>query len=70
MTRPFFTRDRISDFDNFDRHAEDALSQLNNRLREGFPVDFQVRCIALFFGHNHSRRPLGNGCPIHIGLCY
>lgn len=41
MTRPFFSRDRISHFDNFDRHAEDAIGQLKNRLREGHPVDFQ-----------------------------
>lgn len=42
MTRPFFSRDRISHFDNFDRHAEDAINQLRTRLREGHPVDFQV----------------------------
>ncbi|KAF8164792.1 cytochrome P450, partial [Crassisporium funariophilum] len=41
MTRPFFSRDRISHFDNFDRHAEDAIHQLKNRLHEGHPVDFQ-----------------------------
>ncbi|KAI5895522.1 cytochrome P450 [Schizophyllum commune H4-8] len=41
MTRPFFTRDRIGDFDNFDRHASDAIAQLRTRLREGLPVDFQ-----------------------------
>jgi cytochrome P450 len=42
MTRPFFNRDRISHFDNFDRHAEDVLRQLKNRLHEGHPVNFQV----------------------------
>jgi Cytochrome P450 len=41
MTRPFFTKDRISHFDIFDRHATDALSQLKARLREGHPVDIQ-----------------------------
>ncbi|EIW81948.1 cytochrome P450 monooxygenase pc-2 [Coniophora puteana RWD-64-598 SS2] len=41
MTRPFFTKDRISHFDNFDRHAEDALAQAKARLREGHPADFQ-----------------------------
>ena len=46
MTRPFFSRDRISHFDNFDRHADDALGQLKARLREGHAVDFQV-CISL-----------------------
>ena len=42
MTRPFFNRDRISHFDNFDRHAEDAIRQLKNRLDEGHPINFQV----------------------------
>lgn len=41
MTRPFFSKDRISHFDIFDRHASDALSQLKSRLREGYPVDIQ-----------------------------
>ncbi|KAF8628113.1 hypothetical protein AX15_004090 [Amanita polypyramis BW_CC] len=41
MTRPFFTKDRILHFDIFDRHAQDALSQLKTRLAEGFPVDMQ-----------------------------
>lgn len=41
MSRQFFTRDRISDFDNFDRHADLALSKLRNRLREGVAVDLQ-----------------------------
>lgn len=41
MTRPFFSRDRISDFDIFERHAEDAIHQMKLRLCEGYPVDFQ-----------------------------
>ncbi|KAG8218219.1 cytochrome P450 [Butyriboletus roseoflavus] len=41
MTRPFFSRDRISDFDIFERHAEDAIHQMKIRLREGYPVDFE-----------------------------
>ncbi|KAF8164800.1 cytochrome P450 monooxygenase pc-3 [Crassisporium funariophilum] len=41
MTRPFFSKDRISHFDIFDRHATDALGQLKARLREGHPVDIQ-----------------------------
>ncbi|KAF9450762.1 cytochrome P450 [Macrolepiota fuliginosa MF-IS2] len=41
ITRPAFTRDRISDFELFDRHAEIAIQQLKSRLREGHPVDFQ-----------------------------
>ncbi|KAG7443776.1 cytochrome P450 monooxygenase pc-3 [Guyanagaster necrorhizus] len=41
MTRPFFTRDRIIHFDLYDRHAETAISQMKQRLRSGYPVDFQ-----------------------------
>ncbi|KAK7000276.1 cytochrome P450 [Favolaschia claudopus] len=41
MTRPFFHRERISDFDNFDSHATNAISQFKARLREGFAADFQ-----------------------------
>lgn len=42
MTRPFFTKDRISHFDIFNRHAEDAISQMKARFREGYALDFQV----------------------------
>ncbi|KAH7882561.1 cytochrome P450 [Phlebopus sp. FC_14] len=41
MTRPFFTHDRISHFNIFDRHAEDAINQMKVRFRSGHPVDFQ-----------------------------
>ena len=41
MTRPFFSRDRVSDFDIFEKYAEDAILQMKTRLREGYPVDFQ-----------------------------
>ncbi|KAH9914218.1 cytochrome P450 [Fomitopsis serialis] len=41
MTRPFFARDRISHFAIFDRHAEDLVAKLKERLRGGYPVDFQ-----------------------------
>ncbi|KAF5354751.1 hypothetical protein D9756_005648 [Leucocoprinus leucothites] len=41
ITRPFFSRERISDFDIFDRHADDALKQAKARLAEGYPIDFQ-----------------------------
>ncbi|KAJ7031177.1 cytochrome P450 [Mycena alexandri] len=41
MTRPFFSRDRISDFDIFDKHAHDAIGQAAARLSEGHPVDIQ-----------------------------
>ncbi|KAI6039227.1 cytochrome P450 [Pisolithus marmoratus] len=41
MTRPFFSKDRISHFDIFEKHASDALNQAKVRLQQGFPVDFQ-----------------------------
>ncbi|KAJ7181130.1 cytochrome P450 monooxygenase pc-1 [Mycena filopes] len=41
MTRPFFSRDRISDFDTFDRHANDVIALLKQRMKEGYAVDFQ-----------------------------
>ncbi|KAJ1302921.1 hypothetical protein OPQ81_003219 [Rhizoctonia solani] len=47
MTRPYFSRDRISHFDNFARHSDLAISKILSRLSEpsrpGLPVavDFQ-----------------------------
>jgi hypothetical protein len=41
MSRQFFTKDKISHFDNFDRHADLAISKLRDRFREGFAVDIQ-----------------------------
>ncbi|KAJ7721839.1 cytochrome P450 [Mycena maculata] len=41
MTRPLFHRERISDFDLFDHHAENAIEHFKTRLREGYPPDFQ-----------------------------
>jgi hypothetical protein len=43
MTRPFFTHDRISHFDIFDRHADKAIALMNKRLQVGLAIDFQVR---------------------------
>ncbi|KAF7291833.1 Glycosyltransferase family 39 protein [Mycena chlorophos] len=41
MTRPFFTRERITDFDTFDKYATEVLNLAAARLREGYPVDIQ-----------------------------
>jgi hypothetical protein len=49
MTRPFFTKDRISHFENFDRHADEAIYQLKTRLNEGYAVDIQVRSPSQIF---------------------
>jgi hypothetical protein len=52
MTRPFFSRDRITDFDNFERHADDVIKQMKKRLRAGYAIDFQVT-YSLFCLHAH-----------------
>lgn len=41
ITRPFFSRDRISDFEIFDRHADLAISRLKERLGQGVAVNIQ-----------------------------
>ncbi|KIM42692.1 hypothetical protein M413DRAFT_121806 [Hebeloma cylindrosporum] len=41
MTRPFFTRERISDFDIYDRNCDISLTQAKHRLAEGHSIDFQ-----------------------------
>ncbi|CAA7269186.1 unnamed protein product [Cyclocybe aegerita] len=41
MTRPFFTRERISDFEIYDRNCDISLRQARTRLKEGYPVEFQ-----------------------------
>ncbi|KAJ7634636.1 cytochrome P450 monooxygenase pc-3 [Roridomyces roridus] len=41
ITRPYFSRDRISDFDTFDTHANNAIGQAAARLRQGYAVDIQ-----------------------------
>lgn len=41
MTRPFFVRERISDFEIYERTADHALNQARERLAAGIPVDFQ-----------------------------
>lgn len=34
MTRPFFTRERISDFELFGRHADIAIAKIKERVNE------------------------------------
>ncbi|RDX53659.1 cytochrome P450 monooxygenase pc-3 [Lentinus brumalis] len=41
MTRPYFTRDRISHFEMFDRHADLAIKKMKERFRGGHALDFQ-----------------------------
>jgi hypothetical protein len=41
ITRPFFSKDRISDFDIFDRHADQVIAKLKDRFKGGIAVDIQ-----------------------------
>ncbi|KIK53184.1 hypothetical protein GYMLUDRAFT_250607 [Collybiopsis luxurians FD-317 M1] len=41
MTRPFFSKNRISDFNIFERHAEETISAIKARLAQGYPIEFQ-----------------------------
>ena len=41
MIRPFFSKDRISDFDLFDRHADQVISKMKKRFKEGIAVDIE-----------------------------
>ena len=41
MTRPFFSKDRISHLEIFGRHADEAIGLLRARMREGHAVDIQ-----------------------------
>jgi hypothetical protein len=41
VTRPFFSVDRVSHFDTYDRLGQDVIAQLKMRLGEGYAVDFQ-----------------------------
>lgn len=43
ITRPHFRRDRISDLQVFAKYADNAISQAQMRLRQGYAIDFQVR---------------------------
>jgi cytochrome P450 len=45
MSRPFFAKEKIQHFQIFDRHADDAVGQIRDRLREGVPIDIQVRSL-------------------------
>ncbi|KAI0368069.1 cytochrome P450 monooxygenase pc-3 [Pilatotrama ljubarskyi] len=41
MSRPFFSKERISHFELFDRHAEIALNKIKERVRSNMAFDFQ-----------------------------
>ncbi|THV01190.1 cytochrome P450 [Dendrothele bispora CBS 962.96] len=41
MTRPFFSKERVSDYDIFDLHAEGIIKAMKKRVGAGYPVEFQ-----------------------------
>ena len=48
MTRPFFSKERVSDYDIFDRHAETVIKAMKKRVEDGYPVEFQVSMFYVF----------------------
>ncbi|KAF9007215.1 CYP63 cytochrome P450 monooxygenase-like protein [Cyathus striatus] len=40
ITRPVFTRDRISHYELFDKHTQSVISHIKLRMKDGYPVDF------------------------------
>ncbi|KAG2014257.1 cytochrome p450 [Coprinopsis cinerea AmutBmut pab1-1] len=70
MARPFFSKDRISHFDNFDRHAKAAITLMKARFAEGYAVDFQD-LIARFTLDSATEFLFGNDvCSLAEGLPY
>ena len=41
MARPFFSKDRISDFEIFNRHADQVVVKMKERFSQGITVDVQ-----------------------------
>ncbi|KAF5332143.1 hypothetical protein D9611_008194 [Ephemerocybe angulata] len=41
MARPFFSRDRVSDLERFDKHIQKAISLFQQRMKTGYAIDFQ-----------------------------
>ena len=41
MTRPFFSKDRTSDFEIFDRHADQVVAKMKERFSQDIAADVQ-----------------------------
>lgn len=48
ITRPFFSRERISDFEIYQRNSELSINVIKKRIEKNIPLDFQV----LLYEHN------------------
>ncbi|KAJ7511189.1 cytochrome P450 [Mycena galericulata] len=74
MTRPFFEKQRISDFDIFDSHVDDAINQVRTRLKAGYAIDFQelmgrvtLDCASSFlFGHDFRTLAASLSYPFYV----
>ncbi|KAH7906604.1 cytochrome P450, partial [Hygrophoropsis aurantiaca] len=74
MTRPFFNHDRISHFDIFDRHADEAINLMKDRFRSGIAIDFQDlisrftldSATEFLFGHNVHTLSAGLPYPYNV----
>lgn len=53
MTRPFFSRDRITHFELFNHHADIAISLMKERFRAGHAIDFQVLFFPFQLNYTH-----------------
>ena len=42
ITRPFFVRERVTDFETFNRHANVAVAKMKDRFAQGEAIDFQA----------------------------
>jgi len=45
IARPFFTKDRIKDFEIFDKYAMKAIDKMKQRFDEGYALNFEVGCV-------------------------
>ncbi|CAA7262232.1 unnamed protein product [Cyclocybe aegerita] len=76
LTRPFFTRERLSDFDIYDRNGEKALTLARERLAQGHSVNVQdlfgrfTLDSATGFLFGHSVDSLSAGLPYPPSLAH
>jgi hypothetical protein len=42
MTRPFFNKDRINDFEKIDKCTMKAIKKMKERFNEGYALNFEV----------------------------
>lgn len=42
MARPFFSRDRVTDLEKFDKHLQIGIEMLKERMKSGYAINFEV----------------------------